>query len=173
MTEMEIPPRELTGAKPALSPVEGPALSPVEGPALSPVEGPGLVPAERTSAMKRLALYYAVKPNLRRDFQIALRRRFAVRQREAHRDTWPILPTAGTPPASWPGWPEGKRFGVVLTHDVESARGFTRCERVMALEQHHGFRSSFNFVPKAYDVDPAVREILSNVVDGSELNAPS
>ena len=51
-------------------------------------------------------------------------------------------------PANWPGWPNGKRFGVVLTHDVEGAKGLTRVEQLMQLESRLGFRSSFNFVPE-------------------------
>jgi len=42
----------------------------------------------------------------------------------------------------------GKRFAVVLTHDVEGSKGLSRVEQLMGLEAKHGFRSSFNFVPE-------------------------
>ncbi len=50
-------------------------------------------------------------------------------------------------------WPGGRRFALVLTHDVESARGQGFARELMALEERRGFRSSFNFVPEGYRVD--------------------
>jgi hypothetical protein len=52
-----------------------------------------------------------------------------------------------------PLWPNGICSAFVLTHDVESNDGqkFVRC--VADLEEEHGFRSSFNFVPEGYRVD--------------------
>jgi len=40
----------------------------------------------------------------------------------------------------FPGGPEGRHFAVVLTHDVEGARGLTRVELVAELEPRLGFR---------------------------------
>lgn len=51
-------------------------------------------------------------------------------------------------------WPDRKRFAFVLTHDVEGMAGYQFCREVVALEEKYGFRSSFNFVPEAYQVDP-------------------
>src|SRR5687767_13380253 len=79
---------------------------------------------------------------------MAVRRAIARRQLEKSRDRWPILPAAGTPPKDWCGWPNGKKFAFVLTHDVESQRGLDHCEELLALERKLGFRSSFNFIPE-------------------------
>lgn len=66
---------------------------------------------------------------------------------------WPILETSGKAPENWPGWPEGKQFPVVLTHDVEGLRGLNRCRQLAEIEMEHGFRSSFNFIPQGeYEV---------------------
>lgn len=66
----------------------------------------------------------------------------------AYSDVWPIDPSAGAVPPRWPGWPEGKQFAFVITHDVESYKGLARVERLMELDARYGFRSSFNFVPE-------------------------
>ena len=44
-------------------------------------------------------------------------------QREHYKDVWPIDERAGSAPAGWTGWPDGKRFALVLTHDVDTAPG--------------------------------------------------
>jgi len=62
------------------------------------------------------------------------------------------------PPESWPGWPEGKQFALVLTHDVEGNLGLDRCERLIELEKSLGFRSSFNLIPEGeYKVSDVLR----------------
>ena len=61
----------------------------------------------------------------------------------------------------WSGWPGGKQFAVVLTHDVETARGQAKCTAVMDLERARGFVSSFNFVPERYADRPDVREAVA------------
>jgi glycosyltransferase involved in cell wall biosynthesis len=68
---------------------------------------------------------------------------------------------AGRTPEGWPGWPEGKKFAFVLTHDVESPEGVANSQALADLETSHGFRSSFNFIPEGtYSVDPALRTSL-------------
>ena len=105
--------------------------------------------------------YYIVKPVIPWRMRLALRRWRANRQRKASADVWPIDPRSGAAPRGWPGWPEGKRFAVVLTHDVEGAKGLSRVERLMNLEMRHGFRSCFNFVPEGeYRVPNRLRELL-------------
>ena len=83
------------------------------------------------------------------------------KRREANRDVWPIDEVAGAVPPGWPGWPDGRQFSVVLTHDVEGPRGLRRIEPLMALERRLGFRSSFNLVPgDTYQVsDQLIRTI--------------
>jgi peptidoglycan/xylan/chitin deacetylase (PgdA/CDA1 family) len=58
------------------------------------------------------------------------------------------------------GWPGGKRFALVLTHDVESQRGLDRCMALADLDERHGFKSSFNFLAEQYHVPPQLREEL-------------
>jgi len=105
--------------------------------------------------------YYAVKPWLPRRVRYALRRMDVRRRRARYGDIWPILPGSEVPPPNWPGWPEGRQFAFVLTHDVEGVRGLERCRALMDLEVKHGFRSSFNFVPEGeYRVPEALRAEL-------------
>jgi hypothetical protein len=73
---------------------------------------------------------------------------------------WPIDERAARAPAGWRGWPEGKRFALVLTHDVESAVGQARVRDLCLIEEGLGFRSSFNFVPERYPVLPDLRADL-------------
>ena len=56
-----------------------------------------------------------------RRLQIEARRKYANWQMSRNGHHWPIDPEAGKKPAGWPGWPDGKRFALVLTHDVERA----------------------------------------------------
>src|ERR1019366_5505303 len=74
----------------------------------------------------------------------------------------------GATPPGWPGWPGGKRFALVLTHDVEGVRGLGRVERLRKLELTHGVRSVFNLVPEGeYRVPEALRHTLERA--GFEL----
>jgi len=50
-------------------------------------------------------------------------------------------------------WPDDATFAFVPTHDVESAEGVRRIERIANLEEECGFRSSWNIVPHKYPVD--------------------
>lgn len=76
---------------------------------------------------------------------------------------WPILESAGRPPEGWAGWPDGKRFAFVVTHDVEGSLGLKQCRDLMALEEQHGVCSSFNFIPAArYDVPADLREEMAS-----------
>lgn len=94
--------------------------------------------------------------------QISLRRMLLKRKMHVHKDIWPINPNAATPPMQWRGWPESKKFALVLTHDVESAKGLSKCREVMALEEELGFRSSFNFVAGDYEVPPDLIQEMKN-----------
>ena len=53
-------------------------------------------------------------------------------------------------------WKDGKKFCLVLTHDVDTWKGLSRCDDVMNLEKDLGFRSSFSIVPERYEVDRGV-----------------
>lgn len=75
-------------------------------------------------------------------------------------DIWPINAKASEKPVSWKGWPGGKKFALVLTHDVETEKGHDHCMDLMLLEEARGFHSSFNFVPERYVVSPDLRYLL-------------
>jgi len=99
---------------------------------------------------------------------MAMRGALARRQRGKYQDVWPINEAAARPPAGWPGWPGGKKFAFVLTHDVEGPDGLEKCRQLMQLEKELGFRSSFNFIPEAnYAVSRQLREELAG--DGFEV----
>lgn len=98
--------------------------------------------------MNKLQLYYLLKPLMPRKLQISLRKKFVALQRQRHKDIWPILKGSEKKPENWQGWPDGKKFALVLTHDVEHQRGYDRVLELMEVEKHLGFVSSFNFVPE-------------------------
>jgi len=110
--------------------------------------------------MKLLHLYYQIKPLVPRRFQVAIRRRVAAYKRQAYRQTWPINPAAAKMPEGWGGWPEKKRFALVLQHDVDTIRGVKQALQLAEAERRMGFRSSFNFVPRDYPTPHALRETL-------------
>lgn len=112
---------------------------------------------EQRFPMQRIAFYYAVKTVLPRALQIRLRQMIARRKRERVAGVWPILEEAGRPPQDWHGWPQAKRFALVLTHDVETRRGLDRCRAIMDIEEELGFRSAFNFVPARYQLPDSLR----------------
>ena len=97
-------------------------------------------------------VYYACKPLIPRRVQVALRRRVVQRQRERYRDVWPIDEGAAVPPAGWQGWPEKKRFALVLTHDVDTDFGYQKCPDLVDLEERLGFRSAYYFVADRYSL---------------------
>lgn len=68
---------------------------------------------------------------------------------------WPIDESACAKPSNWPGWPEGKDFALVFTHDVESEEGLGGVRKLAELEMAFGFRSSFNFIPEGSYKDPS------------------
>jgi len=96
--------------------------------------------------------YYFLKMFIPRPVQIFLRRMLIRRKMSLFKDIWPIDKTAATPPENWQGWSDGKKFALVLTHDVESIRGLNKCHELMKIEEELGFRSSYNFVAGDYDV---------------------
>ena len=57
-------------------------------------------------------------------------------------------------------WPDRKDYGLVLTHDVETAEGVRNIEKVAQIEEDLGFRSSWNIVPYGYHVDPGLMRDL-------------
>jgi peptidoglycan/xylan/chitin deacetylase (PgdA/CDA1 family) len=84
------------------------------------------------------------------------------RKRKLYAHVWPIDERAAKPPEGWTGWPEGKKFALVLTHDVENEKGLKNCIPLAKLEESLGFRSSFNFVAEDYEVPKEIFNYLKN-----------
>lgn len=115
-----------------------------------------------TDPLFRNRIYYRIKPLVPATLRLSVRRWFALRKRDEVQHVWPISPGSERAPEKWTGWPDGKKFALVLTHDIEGEDGLLRCERLMELEMSMGFRSSFNFIPEGgYRVSSALREKLS------------
>ena len=110
----------------------------------------------------RNSLFYFMKPMIPRFIQLALRRKLVQKQRLIYRDIWPIDKNSGCAPENWPGWPDGKQFALVLTHDVDTEKGQERCRELATLEQQLDFRSSFYFVPRRYNVSNELRDYLTS-----------
>lgn len=111
--------------------------------------------------MDLISFYYIIKPLIPRSLQIMLRRRIAHRKQSSSMNSWPIFQEQVFLPRGWTGWPNNKRFALILTHDVETFRGHERCHYVINLERELGFRSSFNFVPERYNVSPSLRKYIT------------
>jgi len=72
------------------------------------------------------------------------------------------MPGSERNPDGWRGWPGGKKFALVLTHDVEGPSGLAKCRQLAELERELGFRSSFNFIPEGdYRVSSELRKELT------------
>src|SRR6266550_2893072 len=118
--------------------------------------------------MLRNRIYYQLKPFIPRALRAAVRRRIALRLEARVQDVWPIMPGSEQTPPGWQGWPDGKKFALVLTHDVEGPVGLRRCRRLAQLESELGFRSCFNFIPAGqYAVPSELREELAS--EGFEI----
>jgi hypothetical protein len=136
------------------------------------------------NALKEVARrgYYGVRPLMPRHVQIRLRRAFTRIQARSDFPRWPVetalhdlcdlvlgatATAVGEPVPYIAPWPRGYEWALVLTHDVETAAGRDAIDRVLAVEQRLGFRSSWNLVPERYSVDDALVERLA--ADGSEV----
>jgi len=107
-------------------------------------------------------VYYALKPYFPWRVRRNIRSIFAQKKRVRSQAIWPINESAALTPAGWPGWPDGRKFAVVLTHDVEGQSGLDKHARLAELEAQLGFRSSFNFVPEGeYKVTAEQRRALT------------
>ena len=108
--------------------------------------------------------------------RLAVRRALARAQKRASFPVWPVDTTVDDLQASvmaaamraagqtrlamlgW--WPGGKRYAVVLRHDVEGMRGVANIDTVRRIEERRGLRSLWNFVPERYPLDGAVLQTL-------------
>jgi hypothetical protein len=88
-------------------------------------------------------LFYILKPLIPRTMQLFVRRIIACHKLKKYEHCWPIDPGSSKPPSGWGGWPDNKTFAIVLTHDVDTARGQEKCKDLIQIEKKLGFRSSF------------------------------
>jgi len=112
-------------------------------------------------------LFYFIKPLIPRAVQLEIRRRLAATKRKRCNDIWPIDLSAAAPPAGWRCWPEGKRFALVLSHDVDTDVGVKKVKQLAEIMSGLGLRSSFNFVPERYAITEKLRQYL--VENGFEI----
>lgn len=112
-----------------------------------------------------------LKPLIPRILQIKFRRALAKRAYLSARETWPIDPKSSKPPDGWKGWPDNKKFALVITHDVDTLEGHDQCMQLAEIEKRHGFRSSFNFVAEGYKISERIIHDLKS--DGFEIGSHS
>ena len=112
-------------------------------------------------------LFYFIKPIIPRGVQLWLRRQISLKKRKKYANVWPINFDSAKPPQEWGGWPDNKRFAVILTHDVESVKGHDKSLQLMEIDKSLGFKSSFNFVPEKYSVSAELRKTI--VENGFEV----
>jgi hypothetical protein len=113
-------------------------------------------------------VYYAIKPYVDWRLRLLFRRSLARRRLRYADGIWPIRESAGRQPDAWPGWPAGKQFAFVLTHDVEGQCGLDQVKKLAELEKKLGFRSSFNLIPEGeYRPSKELRDWL--VAEGFEV----
>jgi hypothetical protein len=83
-------------------------------------------------------------------------------KKKISKNIWPIDIVSNKRPADWKNWPDNKKFALVITHDVETGKGFERVKDLLQIDKSFDFYSCFNFVPKRYNVK---KEILDFVRD--------
>lgn len=112
-----------------------------------------------------------LKPFIPRRTQIAIRRMLINWISLHYKNVWPIDPTSATPPDGWQGWPDNKKFALILTHDVDTQKGHDNCLRLAEIDKRSGFRSSFNFVAEDYKLSDKLMDDLRS--DGFEIGSHS
>jgi hypothetical protein len=107
--------------------------------------------------------FYVLKPFVPRKMQLFLRRKLVHNRLKSCADIWPIDAGAANPPANWTGWPDNKKFALVLTHDVDTRKGYDNVKALMKTEQDMKVRSAFAFVPERdYTLAPEMRQHLES-----------
>lgn len=132
---------------------------------------------QRALSERQLALFYGVKRFIPRRLQLVARRGLVRLQQDPEFPRWPfdesvtrlvrfyakcLLAAAGTDelPFRW-FWPHGHHAALVLTHDVESAKGLRLAIEIADLEEERELRSSFNIVAGWYPIDWGIVRELS------------
>ena len=126
--------------------------------------------------------YYLARPAMPRSVQLALRRLFTRVQAASSFPGWPIedslhdfydwlfavIADLAARPVPFLGlWPDGRSWALVLTHDVETAVGYSEMDLLRGPERARGYRSSWNFVGGRYQVDDETVRSLQD--DGCEI----
>ncbi len=57
-------------------------------------------------------------------------------------------------------WPDGCSHSAIVTHDVETIEGMSRVDRLASLEEKHGIRSAWYFIPFKYKIDSGLLDDL-------------
>lgn len=148
-------------------------------------EGYSLVPApalSRSIGRSVVGAYYRVRPLLPRTAQIWLRRRIVRLQQRVPFPNWPtetalddffeflftnLSQIAGARIPRIAAWPQGRKWSLVLTHDVEQAQGYAAIDPVLELERPYGLRSCWNLVPRRYRVQ--IEDVRRLTDEGSEV----
>jgi hypothetical protein len=131
--------------------------------------------ASRRTGRGAVRAYYRIRGLLPRPVQIWLRRQYAHVQVRSEFPSWPaetalhdffdlftsiLADLAGEPLPRIASWPDGHAWALVLTHDVETAAGVAALDPIVELERGLGLRSSWNFVPRRYEVgDDRIRAL--------------
>ena len=106
-------------------------------------------------------IYYTLRPYIPRRLRVALRRIHISARLKSSKVGWPINPKAASQPKNWSGWPGGKRFAFILTHDVEGSMGYEKCKSLIEFEEKLGFKSGLFFVPEGeYRLSSELRNYL-------------
>jgi hypothetical protein len=123
--------------------------------------------AQRRGTRGAVRAYYGIRGLLPRPLQIWLRRQYARVQVRTQFPSWPaetalhdffdlfaaiLADVSGEPLPRIASWPDGRAWALVLTHDVETSIGVAAIDPVVELERELGLRSSWNFVPRRYEV---------------------
>ncbi|MDH4070574.1 MAG: hypothetical protein OEV30_09125, partial [Ignavibacteria bacterium] len=128
----------------------------------------------------KLKAYYALRPFIPRPVQLMLRKNYTAKQEARSFPAWPVEPViadaarnvltaaAGKGPVHRLSfWPKDRKFAFVITHDVEWDAGLRIAPDIAAIEQRHGFTSSWNIVPERYPIDWKIVDRLR--ADGFEI----
>jgi len=105
-------------------------------------------------------IFYVLKPFISRRMQFRLRRILVRTKLKKYSSIWPINEKASRKPEWFKGWPGGKKFALLLTHDVELAGGMADIAKLIAIDEKYKIASSFGLVPERYTVTPKVLDLL-------------
>lgn len=102
--------------------------------------------------MLKLKIFYFLKPILPRRLQLFARKKLALKKRTFYKKVWPINEMTYKQPAGWSGWSQNKQFALILTHDVDTAKGHSKISDLIQMEKQLGLRSAFYLIPERYQI---------------------